>query len=92
MGSLSLRFPTQVFHLYVEYHVTSHTLEANGIFVPVGENVECNPHVLHFLGDRICPKGVPVLLVDSVSFCDRSRHLDPKFVRFLEETGAPLFH
>jgi hypothetical protein len=51
-----------------------------------------NPHVLHFLGDRVCPKGVTVLLVESVSFCNRSRHLDPKLMRFLEEAGAPLFH
>ena len=75
-------------------HVTSHTLETNGNFVPVGENLERNPHVLHFLGlgDRIGPKGVTILLVESVSFCDRSGHFDPKFMRFLEETGAPLFH
>ena len=68
------------------------SLEANGNFVPVGENLERNPHVLHFLCNRICPKGVTVLLVESVSFCNRSRHFDSKFVRFLEEMIAPLFH
>ena len=72
--------------------MTSHTLETNGNFVTIGQDFERNSHVLHLLGDRIRPKGVAVLLVESVSFCDRSRHLDPKLMRFLEEAGAPLFH
>ena len=70
---------------YVKYHVTFHMMETNGDFVPVGKNLERNSQILHFLGDWVRPKGVAVLLIKSVSFHDRSWHLNPKFMRFFRK-------
>ncbi len=76
----------ETIHFQVKDPMASDLLVSNwGLLVPFLD-VKCHPHILHFLGDGICPKGTAILLVDGVSLIDTVRYSYAKLVGLLDHT------
>ena len=53
-------FAAEIHHLDVKYHVAGDPLVANGSGLTKGKDAKCDSHVLHFLGNGLCPKGIAI--------------------------------
>ena len=82
----------KVFHFNVEDHVAGDFLIANRCRLPIKEDFESGPNVLHFLSNGVSPKGVAILWVKLKCFLGRPRLFNAKFVGPFKKLWIPLFH
>ena len=82
----------KVFHFNIEDHVAGYFLTANRRRLPIKEDFESNPNVLHFPSNGISPKGVAILLVKLKGFFGGLRQFNARFVGPFKKLWILLFH
>ena len=77
-------------HLDIKYKVTIDVFVSYRFFFTVIQDMKSKSNIGHFFLNRVTPKSVVILLVESISFFDRGRYLHTKIVVLIEETRFDL--
>ena len=77
-------------HLDIKYKLTIDMFISYRVFFTVIQDMKSNISIGHFFLNRVTPKSVGIILVESVRFFDRGRYLHTKFVELLDETRFDL--